>query len=514
MFTVLIVDDEPLICKGVAAMIPWEELGIRQLGTAGNGEEALGIIREKKPDIVIADIHMPVMDGLMLIEECCKESLCSHFILLTGYKEFDYARKAMNYGVKRYILKPTDPKLLRTALEEEVKEVRQEQEALKTKDKIQRKLKKVAPKAAEQYWYECLKFNRCFSAELSYYVPLEQQNRECVCIVMYIEEKAPYFELFILKNLVYEIISPLYPVFCIIMGNHLAVIVEHKPDREFILILYQIKQLFTGYFNKNLMISISPRGSYRMIPKLYEKAVKAVDTSFWSGGDEILLPENSFKHQTAGNSTVDLGQYKTQIAVSSVAMMEEVVTASLQEIKESSGTVKEGKQMILQLYLMVKKYLGLNHGGIDIYDVDYIIQANSFRSVEKIFENIFAEYRGNQDGGISVQQRTIERVKSLVEEHLSEEALTLKWIARKYLFMNEEYLGKLFIQYTGMRFSAYVTRLRIGYAKRLLKEVPDIRIMDLSQRTGFGRNSAYFSTVFKSATGVSPSEFKDILKGL
>ena len=234
-----------------------------------------------------------------------------------------------------------------------------------------------------------------------------------------------------------------------------------------------------------------------------------MNRNFWSASDEILLPGNSQKTHAAASSTVDLNQYKTQMAVSSVEVMEEVISASLAEIRDGGGTVEEGKQMILQIYMMAKNYLALNNGEIDIYDVDYILQAQSFRVVEKMFANLFTEYRAGRNPGGSVKQRTIERMKALIEENLSEEELSLKWIAKNHLFMNEEYLGKLFIQYTGMRFSAYVTKVRLAEAKRLLEKEPGIKITELSKRVGFGRNSAYFSTVFKNETGMSPSEFRD-----
>lgn len=509
MLSVMIVDDEPLICKGLTAMIPWEKLGLTPAGTAENGEEALARMGEIKPDIVITDIRMPVMDGLELIEACSGQGYRCHFILLTGYKEFEYAKRAMRYGVKHYILKPTDPELLIKALKEEMEDVAAEQKEAEAREKMQKRFEKVATKAVEQYWHECLKFNRFFPAEFSCYVPKEEQNRECVCAAMYIEEKAPYFEQFILKYLSYEILSPLYRVCCVIMGNQMAAIVEHVPDREFLAALRQIKQLFYSYFGKHVMISVSSVGTYRMIPRMYEKAAAALNKNFWSADDEIILPGSRKNTYGSGNGPVDLNQYKSRIAVSSVEVMKDVIAASLAEIKEGGGTVEEGKQMVLQLYIMAKKYLELSHGEIDIYDVDYILQAKSFRVVEKMFDNLFEDYGSGKKTEVSVKQRTIERMKALIEENLSEEELSLKWIARNHLFMNEEYLGKLFIQYTGMRFSAYVTKIRLAKAKRLLEMEPGIKITELSRRVGFGRNSAYFSTVFKNETGRSPSEFRD-----
>jgi len=70
MIQLLIVDDEPLVQVGIKSMINWQELGIEICGTAMNGQNALKIIEEMSPDIVITDVKMPVMDGLELIREC------------------------------------------------------------------------------------------------------------------------------------------------------------------------------------------------------------------------------------------------------------------------------------------------------------------------------------------------------------------------------------------------------------------------------------------------------------
>lgn len=506
---VLIVDDEPLICRGLRAMIPWQQLDLELSGTASNGEEAFRIIRETKPDLVITDIRMPVMDGLELIANCSKAKLSLHFILLTGYKEFEYAKKAMYYGVKQYILKPTDPELLQKALEEESREILSEQKERQENSRLRLSYEKVRDKAAEQYWYECLKFGKCFDAGLSLYVPTERQGRECLCAAVYIEEKSVYFERFILKQLCYEVLSPHFKVCCASMEKNLALIVEHRADEKLLALLQQIRELFYAYIKKNVIFSLSPKGTYHMIPRLYERAAVNFKKNFLGNGEDILLPGTKQHPGKARSAGPDLSHYKSQLAGGSAEMMKDLVAAFLEELKESHSTVEEAKQQLLKLYLMVKNYLNLNAGDIDIFDVDYIIQANSFRVVEKIFQDIFHEYETSKSSGISVQQRTIERMKLLAQEHISEEDLSLKWLAKNYLYMNEEYLGKLFTQYTGMRFSAYAAGLRIQTAKMLLDERPEIKISDLCQQIGFGRNAAYFSTVFKAHTGVSPREYKE-----
>ena len=100
MLKVLFVDDESFIMQGLSKIIDWEENGFEIVGMAGNGQEALEIIEAEHPHLVIADIRMPVMTGLELLENVRKEKawddIC--FVILSGYNDFEYARRALLSG--------------------------------------------------------------------------------------------------------------------------------------------------------------------------------------------------------------------------------------------------------------------------------------------------------------------------------------------------------------------------------------------------------------------------------
>ena len=114
---VLIVDDEPGIREGFRHIFDWDGLGLALIGTASSGEEALSIIREVSPDIVISDIVMQGISGLQLIQETRDAgNTDTQFILISGYNEFKYAQKAISLGVAAYILKPIDKAELEDAL--------------------------------------------------------------------------------------------------------------------------------------------------------------------------------------------------------------------------------------------------------------------------------------------------------------------------------------------------------------------------------------------------------------
>lgn len=107
MYKVVIVDDEPMIAEGLTKGIEWTKWDCRVVGTAHNGEEGIEIIRSLKPHILITDISMPKMDGLKMIAALKSEFPHLQISILTGFREFDYAKKAIELGVTRFLLKPS-----------------------------------------------------------------------------------------------------------------------------------------------------------------------------------------------------------------------------------------------------------------------------------------------------------------------------------------------------------------------------------------------------------------------
>ena len=128
MLKMIISDDEKMICLLISQLLDWENLGIEIVGMAYTGIEAYEMIKEKKPDIVISDIRMPGYDGLELIKKIKEDKIETEFVMISGFKQFEYAQRAMKYGVKYYLLKPIEEeKLLEIVLE--IKEAIQEKRA-------------------------------------------------------------------------------------------------------------------------------------------------------------------------------------------------------------------------------------------------------------------------------------------------------------------------------------------------------------------------------------------------
>ncbi|GAS81776.1 response regulator [Paenibacillus amylolyticus] len=109
MYKVLLVDDEPYAIEGLQLLINWEKYGFEIRGVCANGEEAIRMIQQDQPDLVVTDIRMPVMNGLELVEEARRlEHESVLFVITSGYSDFNYARQAIRLGVSNYLTKPVD----------------------------------------------------------------------------------------------------------------------------------------------------------------------------------------------------------------------------------------------------------------------------------------------------------------------------------------------------------------------------------------------------------------------
>lgn len=116
MYTAVLVDDEQVILQGLLRVLPWEDFGCRVAGTASDGVEGATLIRKLKPDILFTDIRMPNRDGLTMVAAIKSEFPRMQIAVLTAYRDFEYARQAIQLGVCRYLLKPSKMEELKEAI--------------------------------------------------------------------------------------------------------------------------------------------------------------------------------------------------------------------------------------------------------------------------------------------------------------------------------------------------------------------------------------------------------------
>ncbi len=116
MYNVVIIDDEPIIVEGLSKAVPWEKWDCYVAATAESGQSGVEIIQKENPDILFSDIRMPGMDGLAMIAALKSEHPHMQIAILTGFRDFEYAREAIRLGVTRFLLKPSKMEELEEAV--------------------------------------------------------------------------------------------------------------------------------------------------------------------------------------------------------------------------------------------------------------------------------------------------------------------------------------------------------------------------------------------------------------
>ncbi len=152
----LIADDEPKIRQGIAACFDWESMDITVAGLARNGVDLVAQCREKAPDLCLVDICMPQMDGLDAVDEIRSFLPETRFIIISGYEEFDYARRAVASGVEAFILKPIDEALLVQTVEKVGEIIRKSRENAGLLRFARKRLEEVKPLLFERFVQEWL----------------------------------------------------------------------------------------------------------------------------------------------------------------------------------------------------------------------------------------------------------------------------------------------------------------------------------------------------------------------
>ena len=204
MYKLLIVDDEEIEREGMAHFIPWEEQGIQLVGTAWNGVQGLEMMECLRPDIVLVDVKMPVMNGLEMIRQARQTFPDVVYVILSGYGEYEFTSQAMEEGVRHYLLKPCDEKRIREVLDK-VKAELSERQAQASKDRDARVL---LPHAREQIFCD-LVLDRAqvgSTATCHFMERLGGESRPVLLATVRLTRGFDYLERFVIGNIMTDLL--------------------------------------------------------------------------------------------------------------------------------------------------------------------------------------------------------------------------------------------------------------------------------------------------------------------
>jgi two-component system, response regulator YesN len=519
MYKILLVDDERIITEGMSKVINWESVGTNLIGTARNGIEAFSIIEQKKPDIVISDIKMPGMNGLELVAKVHSVFPEIQFILLSGFSEFDYAKQAMQYGVKHYLLKPCNENTIMDAISEICEDFKQKQTREQFIQKMKGTLDSVLPYAKEQLLKEFIT-NHYENKDLEYYQKLFNidLNTPSVRLVLFqLEGKFEFEHMFAIKNIAEHIFDS-YILSCTVGETILFLLEDYCHYHKLHVQIEKIKKTFYQYYQIDSTVAISDTGKISNGNKLYNEALDCLTYRFYLGEGGIITKKD-IAYQNPSDEFefyYDDQTFCRLVKSGSWTDVNNEIMTFFNHLVDLRLDINITKSYVIQLFNAMIRLCEPKEMNMYLTKLTQLLEIDTIQNLKAFFESVAREITLSFfDQNNNKHSTIINKVIETIHEYIGNQNLSLHWVANEMLYMNADYLGKLFKKETGEKFSNYITRLRIELAISLIEKESDVKVFEIAEKIGYGENPQYFSQVFKKHTGFTPSEYKrESLQGL
>lgn len=511
MHKVMIVDDEPMIRQGLQTLIDWERHGFEIAGTAANGKEAIEQHAALRPDLILIDIRMPIMDGLKAIEAIRRTDTECQILILSGYADFNYAKQAITQGVGGYVVKPIDEDELESYVERAAKELNSRRYdgaglegrnvSLLREELLQSLTEGRLPEDGRLMDSEVTSlFGSAAALEGSRLLLAELYSREH-SLTMKTVAKKKLTELIESRDLGWVFLSEPYVGMLLKSGPWL---------RGGMASIREALEETCGSRIRYTAVAGPPMKTLAELPVASANAKAKLRRRFLLGSGIIYDAkelEDSAEPQERETLTIEemsqLLFYRIDLGNGHDVLQQiDEFADELVRLGDSEQTLKSNWAQLLTLMLnkaaAFHPQLSLKD---DLYMVTRLYLAHHYDEmldeVKTRLTDLTAKLGGTDGNG------TMKRVTDFIDRHYSEQ-LRLETLADLFGY-NSGYLGKLFKSHTGETFNTYLDKVRIEQAIRLLRE--GHKVHQVAERVGYA-NADYFHAKFKKYKGVSPSSFK------
>lgn len=539
MYRVMIVDDEPLILAGIASLLDWKEYGCEISGKAANGQQALKLMEEQKPDIVITDIKMPGMDGIGFMKAVKERGWDDViFILLTNLEEFSLARQALSLGAVEYLVKMelTEEKLadsLKLAMER--REMKRKAEAAGTAVTVSRE------EAVRGYIEKLLTDGGTFSGGASSGNAGEAsaQNqgegydsclrRPVLAIISFNygyegfssdftredQKKVISFA----ENIIEQMVKGYFDHSCLVRRELNSLVLVMSTDgiedyREQIRSLGEkIISVVKDYFEVSVSVAVSSRkeslGEFGAL--LYE-AMSATNHYFYHSLDPVVFYSEECETSARHTGSFHIGFLKKDlsqaVALNDSGRLEEILDQVACLLREHNPSRQQAVNACANLYFFLSSFFEDGEEPDFPYEVNIMEKLGRLGTLGQIIQwiNWFKEAVSQ----ILERRRDtrVDKIAEMVREYVMEhykERITLGQAAEA-LNISQGYLSTAFKKQSGESFTNYVSAIKIEKAKELIAS-HQYMMYEVSDLLGFD-TPFYFSKVFKKVTGMSPKEYE------
>lgn len=532
MYKMIIVDDKDDIIQGIRRIGKWAEYGVEIVGWAANGEEALKVVAETNPDLIITDIKMPIMDGIRLTELLKAEKPERKVIILSGYDDFSNAQQAVKLGAEEYLLKPIRIQELEASVKRVVEKLDIEAAKREAEAELQEKLEQSLPLLRDKFFQQILAEPNALSpdqlAQRLRFLQIEPEFTSGFGIIVIevdqfqgIQDSCSYRMMENFKNLMNTFVreSDIIQKIRVFSDQkeRLAVwvhvdrkIAQEGYKQELLAVSEMIKNYLSGKINGTISMGI---GRYyfdmMQLSHAYLEAVEALTHKFYLGINQIIHIDdvspkglNFYYPMTAEKEL--LTAIKIGAADEAGKLLEMYFEQLDQYVSDYPRLVKKSLEGLVFSITRILMELNLDQAfGED----DFLSIVSQFDILEELkqwirdlLQKIFEVY------GMEKSRKAcskMERAKEYMKAHLADE-ISLNAVA-DYMCLSPTYFSALFKKYCNSSFMDYLTQIRIEKAKQLLAE-GEYKVYEVANLVGYS-DPRYFSEIFRKHTGVNPAQY-------
>lgn len=539
MIDIIIVDDEKSIREGMATSIPWEEHGINVSAIASSASEALDLIDTYMPNVVITDISMPDMSGLDLLEIINRTYPNIKVILISGYRNFEYARRAVTNNAFCYLTKPLVQQTLVDKVLEAKKEIDEKLREVSLNDNIRRKLRENIMVLKDNFFRMLMEGklrqkNEITERAITTEIDIDYNNF-VVCLAEFelasSQKKLNMYDFSFYKAAIMSTmeqkLEDIYKCYTFNLDNRIGLLVcsKQKIQRDFLISRLQDVK---SWVNKNMGFSLSVGvgntcGSIEKVTLSYISAIDAMLYRVILGKNVVVdaqLKIKATKEKIVVDDFDNILKTREEDMVlalrnKSHASVKEIIDQIMQSSKHivaNDVRQKERIAFLLSVFLIriiysleITNYRFYNKEN-DLYNsINELISIDDMRnfliSIIKEITQAIEESDSKQNNFLV--NKGLRYIKESVYEDVS-----LVTIAER-LQIHPNYLSKIFKQVTDESFTDHVIRYKMNEAKKLLKSTND-KVYEISDKLGY-KDVAHFTKLFKKHFGISPTEYRQLI---
>lgn len=527
-YRVLLVDDEEEIRSGISRKIDWSSLGFALVGEAGNGEEALELCDQLRPDVVLTDIKMPFMDGLELCRHLRQSLPGAKLVVFSGFDDFEYARQAVSMGVSEYILKPINAQELSEVLTRLREQLHAQQLERRDMETLRRRYEESLPTLRELF------YTRLLSGQISpdqiqersarYDISLPPGLWTAALIHADLPEHAADAErdellLLSVQAFLEEHFHLEGCTFLSVLYGDLPVLLVRlsSPDQLYPLLeeLERLSLLSQSYLGIPLTAGVGlPCEGPEELHHSVEGARSALDYRVLKGSGRVIFIGDIEPQASVSLSFEEEDQraLSTAVKLGTPQQVEQVVGEMMDRLRQAGSSLSQCHLFLLELVAFLLRLA--RSGGVAAEEVfgphlSSTISLDHFSGLEELGRWLrerclkLQELLGRQRTDSA--WRLVEQAKDFINRHYADSELSVD-IVCSHLHLSPTYFSTLFKREVGMPFTAYVTEIRMDEAARLLRDT-DEKTYLIAERTGY-TDPNYFSYVFKRRFGLSPSKYR------